>query len=186
MGKNNLCVLFPGVGYTAERPLMYYAGKVLKNKGYEIISLKYEGLPKKKGNDVSKMGETFDMVMEQTGKQLKDVRFDEYDSVVFVGKSIGTIAMVRYASQASLDNLKLVYITPLAQTFMDTVKAPAIAFHGTSDPWVGTDIIEAECERLGVPLYKYKDSNHSLETGDVKTDIESVGDVMMKIENFID
>ena len=27
MGKNNLCVLFPGVGYTAERPLMYYAGK---------------------------------------------------------------------------------------------------------------------------------------------------------------
>jgi phosphopantothenoylcysteine synthetase/decarboxylase len=69
---------------------------------------------KKKGNDVSKMGETFDMVMEQTGKQLKDVRFDEYDSVVFVGKSIGTIAMVRYASQASLDNLKLVYITPLA------------------------------------------------------------------------
>ena len=207
--SRKLCILFPGVGYTTERPLMYYSGKVFKKMGYEVIALKYKNLPKKKGTDSSKMGETFKMVMEQTREQLADVfaKFrseecsaeenvavkNDFDSVVFVGKSIGTIASVFYASElvekkviTEPENfLRFVYLTPLEETFKKVVSVPAIAFHGTADPWVETSIIERECERFDVPLYIYKDANHSLETGNVEIDIESVGDVMLKIEQFI-
>ena len=195
--ESKICVLFPGIGYTVDRPLIYYAGKLFKKLGYEVIQLRYEGLPKKKGNDVSKMGDTFKMVMEQTRLQLSSVfdnrASDKYDSIVFVGKSIGTIAATVYAAelveQAGVTGLerilRFVYMTPLAETFIKAVAVPSIAFHGTSDPWVQTEIVERECERMGTTLYKYKDANHSLETGDAETDIESLGDVIRKIEQFI-
>ena len=193
MGAEKLCILFPGIGYTAERPLLYYAGKLFKSKGYEVISLKYTSLPGKKGNDISKMGKTFEMVMEQTREQLSDVDLDSYDNVVLVGKSIGTIAAVHYASEqieekkasGLEEKIRYIHMTPLAPTFSKSTLMPAIAFHGTKDPWVETEVVEKECERLGIPLYKYKDANHSLETGDIETDIESAGDVMKRIEQFI-
>ena len=174
-----------------------YTGKLFKKLGYEVIQIRYEGLPKKKGNDVSKMGDTFKMVMEQTRSQLSEIldsaACDKYDSIVFVGKSIGTIAATVYAAEmveqesvTGLDKrLRFVFMTPLAETFKKAVSVPSIAFHGTSDPWVQTEIVERECERMGTTLYKYKDANHSLETGDVEADIESLGDVIRKIGQFI-
>ncbi|MCQ2506160.1 MAG: hypothetical protein MJ113_03185 [Lachnospiraceae bacterium] len=43
MGKK-LAVLFPGIGYSVDRPLLYYSKKVLKAKGYEIIEVNYGNL----------------------------------------------------------------------------------------------------------------------------------------------
>lgn len=61
----------------------------------------------------------------------------------------------------------------------------SIAFHGTSDPWAETEDIAESCKKLNIPLYITDHANHSLETGDVMTDIRNLSHVMEAITKFI-
>ena len=38
---SKLAVVFPGMGYTTERALLYYAGKVAEKCGYKRVSLNF-------------------------------------------------------------------------------------------------------------------------------------------------
>ena len=40
-----LLVLFPGVGYSTARPLLYYAKRMGQEKGYEVLELEYRRMP---------------------------------------------------------------------------------------------------------------------------------------------
>ena len=42
MGKR-IAIIFPGIGYSSERPLLYYSRKVLQKNGYEVINVNYQG-----------------------------------------------------------------------------------------------------------------------------------------------
>ena len=36
-----LAIIFPGVGYTSTKPLLYYTASMAAERGYEIIRLDY-------------------------------------------------------------------------------------------------------------------------------------------------
>lgn len=181
-----ICVLFPGIGYTPDKPLLYYAGKLYKSRGYEVISVNYGELPKKAIGDSSKMKKTFEMAMEIAQEELSQIEWGEYSEIVFVGKSIGTIVAAAYAKENGelagdeglYSKIRFIYMTPLAETFIYAREESGIAFHGTADPWVKTEVVETECKRLNIPLYVYPDANHSLETGDIMRDIDTVKKVV--------
>ena len=40
-----LAVLFPGIGYHCDKPLLYYSKKCLSAYGYEIIEVNYTHFP---------------------------------------------------------------------------------------------------------------------------------------------
>lgn len=44
-----LLVLFPGVGYSTARPLLYYAKRMGQEKGYEVLELEYRRMPEHPG-----------------------------------------------------------------------------------------------------------------------------------------
>ena len=54
-----IAVLFPGVGYTCERPLLYYGGKLLEEAEYRVVRLFYHGFPTGIRGDKEKMKESF-------------------------------------------------------------------------------------------------------------------------------
>ena len=68
-----LAVIFPGIGYTAEKPLLYYAGKLAKEHGYETVNVAYSGFPEKVKGDRAKMEESFRIVMKASKKMLKEL-----------------------------------------------------------------------------------------------------------------
>ena len=37
-----LAIFFPGIGYHADKPLLYYSRKLAGEAGYELIALKYD------------------------------------------------------------------------------------------------------------------------------------------------
>ena len=39
-----IAVIFPGVGYTKDRPLLYYAGKQAQKSGYELVHVDFSGI----------------------------------------------------------------------------------------------------------------------------------------------
>ena len=36
-----LAVIFPGIGYTADKPLLYYASRLARHYGYQILAVSY-------------------------------------------------------------------------------------------------------------------------------------------------
>ena len=180
-----IAVFFPGIGYTADKPLMHYSRKLAANAGFEVLLLSYSGLPQKVKGSKEKMEESCRIALSQSKEFLIDTDLTAYDKILFVGKSIGTVVAAEIAAQCPVSNrIHHVLYTPLAETFAVSV-ADAIAFTGSADPWVTENRITELCRQRNIPCHVVPDANHSLETGDVQKDIENLKTVMKKTEKYI-
>ncbi|SEK63762.1 alpha/beta hydrolase [Ruminococcus albus] len=178
-----LCVLFPGIGYHCEKPLLYYSAKLARSKGYDVIPLKFSGFDNTTKGNEEKMSRAADHALALASEQLSVIDFSQYEKVVFIGKSIGTIACLAYRETSGI-NASCILLTPLEATF-ESLSHRCTAFHGTSDPWADTEAIRKLCRKHLVPLNEYNGANHSLETGDTFTDIQTVLDVTEKIDALL-
>lgn len=180
-----LAVLFPGVGYHCDKPLLYYGRDVAFEAGFEkCIKVEYEH-ERFDIKDPEKMKAAALKLLEQAKEQLKDVSWNEYEEVVFIAKSIGTTLAANIADELKLDNLKLILLTPLAQTFQWPIRN-AQAFIGTADQFNTSDSIKVLCDKNDVPLHVYEGGNHSLEVDDTFENIRILTDVMDKIKSFVE
>ncbi len=180
-----LAVIFPGVGYHTDKPLLYYAKKLAKQKDYEIIELKYKDLPENIKGDPQKMSLAFDIAYTQTEKQLKEIDYEEYDKICFISKSIGTVIAASYDRGHEL-KARHIYFTPVPQTFMLAGEESGTVFHGLDDPWCQNPIVEKGCRERELPLFTYETANHSLETGDAIKDLGIMTEVMGIVDRLLD
>ena len=178
-----LAVFFPGIGYTNDKPLLYFSRKLVTALGYEVIQLAYSGFPKKDKNNEKKMQKSFEIALEQSKEQLAEVPWDQYEDILFIGKSIGTAAAARIASKLKKSVRQIVF-TPLEATFAYPLD-DAIVFTGSADPWVPQGRIPELCAEKNIPCHIVEQGNHSLETGDWQTDLEMVRRAMTEAEAFI-
>lgn len=181
--QTKLAVLFPGIGYTNTKPLMYYAGKLAAREGYRVLPVNYNGFPRDVKGDPVKMQVCFVSAYEQAEEALGHIRWAECPDVLFIGKSIGTVVAARYARERRVP-ARQILLTPLVET-LRFVDGSAVAFHGTADPWADTGELRRACKEKGVPLHLTEGANHSLETGDVRADIQALAKTMEVIEAFI-
>lgn len=186
---SGLAVIFPGVGYTKDKPLLYYGSKILKKYGYEIRAVNYYGLElehvisdlKAGREDMSQFLET---AFELCDEQLSDVDFSQYDSIFVMGKSIGTVIGSYYFYKIGV-KANNILITPLKQCFSFVSEKGSIAFCGTGDPLVNFLAIKEICEKKRIPAYAFENANHSLETGDIDKDIQNIQIYINNLETFL-
>ena len=180
-----LAVFFPGIGYTADKPLMHYSRRLAEKHGFEICLLPYSGFPKKVKGDKTKMQESYKIALKQAKEMLSDINFEDYDDILFVGKSIGTIVAAKIASKSSVrDHIRFIFYTPLEETFSFLIQ-DAIVFTGSADPWVEAGRIPALCKESGIPCSVIPDANHSLETADPVQDILTLQKIMSLTEQYM-
>ena len=193
--QNGLAVLFPGIGYSCDRSLLYYTAIMMRELGYRVVPVPYTGFPRNVKGDAQKMRECYAIAQDQATEILRDINFDDYDDIIFIGKSIGTVVALAIAKQFDLTVRAILY-TPLAETFdLMPLQTPdhtpvsafdqAIAFHGTSDPWAKTPEIIDACLPRGIPLHLVENANHSLETGDLDTDLHTLEETMEQVRRFL-
>lgn len=174
---SKLAVFFPGMGYTHDKPLLYYSRKLAADSGYDAICVEYHDLPDKIRGNKDKMLLAASMAYEQSCEFLASVDFGAYEEVLFVGKSIGTIMATKYAEESSIKTRMLLY-TPLEATFGFDIK-DAVAFIGEADPWSDLEQVKVLAVKSDVPLHTYPGCNHSLECADgVMKNIEILEKVM--------
>lgn len=178
-----LAVLFPGIGYHTDKPLLYYSKKLAKQYDYEVIEVSYGGFPKDVKGSPEKMKEAFFSALEQTTALLKDVDFHTYDTLLFISKSVGTAVAAAYAGRQNLTTHNVFY-TPVEASF-EFMNQNGIVFTGTKDPWVELAIVEGECQKRSLPLFIIQDGNHSLETGDAMYDLKNMNKVMEQTRSYI-
>ena len=184
MGK--VAVIFPGMGYHSDKPLLYFAKRLARSEGYEVVEVDYEFPYKAREimNDKVRMKEAFKLAVSQIKEQLGEMSFDRCEDIVFVGKSIGTALAAHFDSELKVGARQLVF-TPVPQTFEMLRKGSGIVFHGLDDPWCPTGIAEEKCAELELPLYKVERANHSLETDDPMADVANLEWIMEKVRSFL-
>ncbi len=182
-----LAVFFPGIGYTADKPLLYYSRKLAAELDYEVLSLSYGGFPKKPKGDPEKLKACFRLAADQAAEQLAKVRWAHYDDIVFVAKSIGTAVAADLAAKCPYrGRIRFVFYTPVEELFSFPL-GEALAFTGGADPWVGgaESRVPALCRERGVSCQVFPGANHSLETGDLRTDLQTLNAVMESTGQFL-
>ena len=133
---SKLAVVFPGIGYTVDKPLLHYSRRLAADAGYEIKLLPYAGFPKKVKGDKGRMADSYRIALEQSKEMLSETDFSVYEEILFIGKSIGTIVAAQLASESPVSSrIRLVLYTPLKETFSFPF-GEALVFTGSADPWV--------------------------------------------------
>ena len=169
--RKNLIVLFPGAGYTVNRPLLYYAGFKYYVKGYESIKINYGDCLKKEKSFPDIIQDTQSYVLNQ----IKDVDFSSYDDILFVSKSFGTAIAGGIAEKLDKKNIRHIYLTPIGESlkFIKSGKNINIVITGTKDRFLETNILKEHCEQEKIRLELIDDADHSLEIfGDMNVNIE--------------
>lgn len=182
---SKLAVVFPGIGYTFDKPLLYFSRKIAAEHGYEMKLLPYTGFPAKILGDREKMTESYRIALTQSRQMLSGTDFSAYDEILFIGKSIGTAAAAQIAAETS-QPVRLLLYTPLEETFLFPLK-DCIVFTGLADPWVGGEKsrIPQLCEERGIPCHVVPAANHSLECQDAEKDLENLMEIMRETKKFI-
>ena len=182
---SKIAIYFPGIGYHCDKPLLYYCRKIACEMGYEnyrTLGYTYSG-----GNirgNIEKMKEAYEALFAQAQVLLEDIKWSEYNEILFVSKSIGTIISSAYAKKHGLVNVKHILYTPLEQTF-EFVSDNAIGFIGTEDPWSSIDEIINLAKTKGILLNVYEGCNHSLECADTMKNLDILNDVMKKTKEYL-
>ena len=177
-------VIFPGIGYHTDKPLLYYGKKLAGEFGYQLIEVSYTGFPNNvKGNE-EKMEQAFQIAKTQTEKRLCNVEFLEYEHVLFLSKCIGTVAAAAYDREHGV-HADHIYFTPVPQTFSFARKESGIVLHGLNDPWCENSVVEKNCQRLSLMLKTFEGANHSLETGNCLRDLEILGQISACLKNWM-
>ena len=185
--KRKLAVFFPGIGYTMDRPLLHFSRRIAEDLGYEIKPLPYAGFPRGVRGDRKKMEECFRIALTQSREMLSAMDWSDYEEIVLIGKSVGTIVSAALAAENPLkERVRQVLYTPLEDTFSFPIRE-AIAFTGTEDPWTGgaNSRIQALCAERDVPCMVVPGGNHSLESSLWQEDVDNLKRILRETETFL-
>lgn len=161
-----LAVLFPGVGYTCTKPLLYYTASAAKDHGYEILKLDYgQDIHTFRGRTQEDLEPVGKLALKRTLRQLNDIRFADYDKIIFISKSIGTVIACEAEKQLQLTGkVQHFLMTPIPTTIPYLKNVNGIFFSGTADPYIPESTVRkaAKCypaKTGGI----FEGCNHSLE-----------------------
>ena len=181
-----IAVIFPGVGYTKDRPLLYYAGKLAAKRGYELVHIDFSGIEwsKEKLKDADFLRKVMEHCLTITEKTL--VKFGDLssDDILFISKSIGTVVATAYAAKNNV-NAGQICFSPLEMIEGYVKEEGAVLFYGNADPFADCRIIERIAKEKKLEMFCTEGGNHSLETGDTFTDIDNLKKMMERVADVI-
>lgn len=183
---SKLALIFSGIGYTADKPLLYFSRKIAAECGFDDIRvIAYTGFPPKILGDRKKMEESYQIALVQTREMLAGVDLAAYEEVLLIAKSIGTAVAAQIAAETKAA-VRMILYTPLEETFLFPIK-DALVFTGMADPWVGQEksLIPQLCRQREIPCFVFEGANHSLECGDAEKDLRNLQEIMRETKEFI-
>ena len=176
-------LVFPGIGYHKDKPILYYAIRLAEAKGYEPRIIEYHDMPRGIKGNAELMKKAAELAYRQTEEQLRDLDPAACSDILSIGKSIGTVISAKYLAEHGVDARQIWY-TPVEATFM-FVSRKTLAFIGDADNWSDVNEVKRLAGEKGIPLYSYAGCDHSLEGDSVTDNIGILRDVMRISEEFI-
>jgi len=179
--KPGIVLLFPGIRYSCDMPLLYYPAMKYSAAGYEIVKVDYgPAFANVTSWKKSEVGDSIRMAESCCIGALRKIPWAEYEQVIFVSKSMGTAVAGQAAEELGLEPVQY-YLTPVVQTLPYLVSGHRIGavVAGSADNVMDHAELEAHCRKQGIPLTTIPDVAHRLEVkGDPEKSLEIVKVVM--------
>jgi hypothetical protein len=171
--SEKIAVLFPGLNYSCQAPLLYYTTYHLLAKGFDVLLVEYDYRKRGDLNDSE-----FDELVSADANAAYDAAIDQssYDSVMLVGKSVGTGALSSIMEKRGpVKGAKFLWITPLFEDrriYRNALASCASSLFviGTGDPhYDRKKILELE-KRCGGSTLVMRGADHRLEAEEWDTE----------------
>ncbi len=185
-----LAVFLPGLGYTCDMPLFYYAENLLLQRRYDLLRVEY------RYGDAFQSGSP----AEQENWLLADVAAAieaalsqrSYDRVAIVGKSLGTLAMALLARDGLLPaTWTTVWLTPLTKIpfvgeAISQRTGPTMVAIGDRDPHYDLPQMDRLTADHGVSVLTVDGGDHGLELpGDAVGSAVVMSEIVQNLEEFV-
>jgi len=170
--SKRLVISFPG-GRGYEIPLLYFGSKHFEDMGYEKIFINHPVSGEK----------DFDSLLENAGKVMDFIDFSEYEDVVFIGKSIGTLVACRIKEQYNLP-ASLILFTPVegALPYINRDNKVLLVAAAERDRHWDTKILQSHCAKEDVKCYVEPNIGHRMEAmNDLNRNLEVIRNVVEQI-----
>lgn len=180
MGKK-IVISFPG-GRGAEIPLLYFGAKHYEDRGYEKIFINNPSYGEIDDDEL------LEVLLGNAKKVIESINLQEYDEIVFIGKSIGTAVACRIKEMFRLP-AKLVLFTPIEPTleYIRTDNDVLLVVVGTKDWGMDANKLKALCDSENVQCYVEDNVGHRMEVmNDLKRNLEIVYNVISRLPHVSD
>ena len=167
--NKKIVISFPG-GRGYEIPLLYFGSKHFEDKGYEKIFVNHPASGEK----------DFDSLLENAGKVVESIDFREYDDVVFIGKSIGTLIACRIKEKYNIP-ASLILFTPVegALPYINKDNNILLVAAAEKDRHWDTKILQEHCKKVNVKCYVEPNIGHRMEVmNDLCRNLEVIRNVI--------
>jgi hypothetical protein len=189
---NGLAVIFPGLRYTCDMPLLFYPTKLLLGKGFDILQLQVDYTDdtfakNSPDRQIDWLGE------DARGAVQAGLGQRDYPHLVLLGKSIGTLAMsVLLLNQPELNSHVTIWLTPLfrlplVEQATQQLKAPALFVGGTGDNTFDAARLAHLENVIQAQSLVYEDADHSLEvSGNLPRSLDILQEMVTSLSDFVD
>ena len=171
MGKR-IVFSFPGKR-GEEIPLLYFGAKFYVDKDYEKVFIQHPA-----------SGNGLEEVYENAKAILRSYDFSEYEDIVFVGKSMGTVVACKLKEELQID-ASLVLFTPLMDTlpYMKADNRVVLAAAGDNDRFMDKEVLCRHCEAENVPYYIEPGVGHAMEVkNDMAKNLQVISNVIGRLK----
>lgn len=152
-----LMVLFPGMGYTCDKPLLHYAKAYGFLKGYDILCINYGKMTFDKSKVLSSIAPAYEIAKEA----LNMINITNYEKIIFISKSLGTVVAGQLSKEYAMD-IQNIFLTPLKETIPYMENSEDVTISGDHDPMLSCDDLQLIQEQP-ITSFVFPNTNHSLE-----------------------
>jgi predicted alpha/beta-hydrolase family hydrolase len=191
-GADHLAIVFPGIGYTCDMPLLYYPARMLADRGADVLRVEYAYQRRADYAALAPADQAQWLFADATAACQVALAQRAYRRITLVGKSLGTLAMghVLTADERLADS-GAVWLTPLVKNERVRAQVAQWGGHslfviGTADPYYDAASLAEVMAATHGDSVVVEGADHSLEiAGDVEQSLEAMMRVMRAMGSFL-
>ena len=189
----HLAILYPGLGYNASMPLLYYPAQLLMARGADVLRVETTYSRRPDFLALSEAGQELWLKADALAACQVGLAQARYERVTLVGKSIGTLAMgYVLAAWPDLPGLECIWLTPLLRNRtlrerFHQVRQRALLIIGAADSHYRPELLTEALAATGGESLVIPGADHSLELrGDLPGSLRELQKIIAAIDSFLE
>lgn len=189
--SSHLAIIFPGLGYNASMPLLYYTARLLLHRGADVLLVEYDyntpemaALPREEllTRLFANSAAAFDVARGARSG---------YQRITLVGKSLGTIGMAHLLTDERAAHVNdWIWMTPMLgnERFCTALAGRphrGLVIAGSGDRHYDPEGLARIAESTGGASIIIEGADHSMEIEDVAGSIDIIREVVEGVRRFI-
>ncbi len=190
--STTLGIVFPGLHYTCDMPLLYYTTQLLLARNVDVIQL-WSDYTNPSFQSLGPIERARWLEADASAALHAGLRQRQFHQSLLVGKSLGTLSMALLLNkQSTIEKIATIWLTPLLHIpevsgILQRLQSPALYIGGDKDPTYDVAILRQIKENPEGKIIIIEGANHSLEIpGKVLLSLQIMETVMRKIADFLD